>query len=202
MDKWPKKYNRILLLWLNQISVNRLTHYKLSLKLKNYHNIIIFTTIILSTISGSTSFINIYQFSSKIKIALNVIIGALAVIAAILISFNSHFKFNEHSIEHLGISNEYSSINNMIQETLINEKKPNFSEFTSKITSMIEMIQRYSPPTDGIVDIADLPHLVLIKNPEKDEDENDIIHESDIALFISGSNTASSNSLKDIRVDD
>lgn len=186
--KWSHKIHRMLTLWLSQISLNRKLHQEKSVSLSNRNELLAMIIITITGMASLGSFININDFSAKTKMGISLAMGITSLIACVLTSINNKMKLEENSILHRNISNEYSDLSNYIQMAILMPDKPPINELVKTITERIEIINRYGPPLfAGQQSIADLPNFILVKDAKVD------LHESDIKLFLSPSDSSSDN---------
>ena len=164
---WEKKYNKLLTLWLNQISQNHRAHHMASVSSGRKQLWMGLLIIFFSVVASFTSFINISDFSKKAQKIITISSGALAMISAVLTGLDKFLYYGGESQKHKTMSDEYAGLSADIQMTLCSSDPPNPDDFFRNITERLNVIQRFSPCLlDNEVSLADLPNLNLIKKNE------------------------------------
>lgn len=186
--KWSHKVHRMLLLWLSQIGNICKIHHDESVRLSGLSDRLTIIIIILTSGASITSFINISDYGTRAKMIINIIIGCISLLAAIMAAISNSMKYGENSQKHQGVAAVYSDLSNLIQSTAASSNKPDPGEFMQIITDRINIIQRFGPPLiDKSVSISDLPNYILVRNAIKEKGVETIIDEKDINIFMSES---------------
>jgi len=183
MKGWSGKVHRMLILWLGQIGQNRKAHHKESVKSAQLNNRLLITIIIISSLAGFASFINLSSFPENVQWGLNIIGGVLSLIVIILTGIVNEMKLGEVAQKNRQIASEYTDISALIQATVTTHDKPYVTDFLQRILDRISIIQRYGPDLIGNHhSIADLPNLILIGKASHDNEQELLMPSTEIPL--------------------
>jgi hypothetical protein len=161
---WDAGIKKLFTMWLMQIGKLRTEHCESSAKMNKYNDRITIVLVLLSGVASVGNFINLGSFSDKIKFWINLVSGALALLACIITSINKELKYGELASKHQIVAAEYHRISNLIQTASVSESTVDPKVIMENITNTVEMMERFSMPyTDSGAKMAELPNYMLIE---------------------------------------
>lgn len=103
---------KVLSQWYERISVVAVGHYRAALKYSKFHFWLALPTVALSAVVGTAVFATLQQQSC---FWLQLLVGAMSVLAAILTALQSTLRYQELAEKHRGAGAKYNSVGREIE---------------------------------------------------------------------------------------
>lgn len=164
--KWPKRVDRMLLLWMRQIALNRTAHHNASIRQAALSKRLTILLLVFTSLITVTTFINIMPSGyDDLELAFKIISACSALTAGAIATAIAKLAPGEKAEQHRGTANQYADLSNQIQIASVMTRQPEHETFLRSITDKFSSIQQNGPSLiKGVVSTADLPNLILLKN--------------------------------------
>ena len=173
MPRWNASGKRLVMLWMRQIALNRLTHINESVRQSTLSDRLNVALIIFTGGSALGAVVNLVStiLPDELKwlvVMFSCIVIGLSVVATILAGVLQILKPGDKAEKNRQLGVQYNNLSNIMQkESVIDDPKP-LAQFLEDVIDRFSYIQNYG--TEVMQDqasTADLPNLILLKDAER-----------------------------------
>jgi hypothetical protein len=114
--RWGRSLERLLDEWRQRAWAAQIAHYRIASRLRTYNVWLGLPVVIFTTAVGTSIFATLNE--SKLDIELRIVVGAVAVLAAVLAGVQTFFNFAQRADQHVLAADWYASIRRKIEQQL------------------------------------------------------------------------------------
>jgi hypothetical protein len=145
----PSTSDELVLAWLHRARESQWAHYEMANMLARRSHLLGVPVIVITSFVGTSVFASIA--SQAISVEAKIIVGALSVIAAVLSSLQTFFKFSERAERHKSFAARFSSVRRELEVLHASKGGSERAEYVTVLREKLDRLAEEAPSIPNAV---------------------------------------------------